>query len=431
MSRRLLPIAAVAVLAALPLTFGAFWLNMVISALIFSLAVFSINLLTGLTGLLSFGQAGFVGIGAYTLGVLAKQGHPPVLAGLYGVLLAMLCGFLLGLPAARLKGHYLAIGTLGFGILIYQLLTNSVDVTRGPMGLIGIPTGGIDKEIWYLMMLAVCLAMLAALAWIDRKSALGVVLKMVRHDETAAEASGINVFAVKLIAFTVSAGIAGLSGVLFAAYVRFLDPRPVQRAGVLPLHDDGGGRRRRQSARRHRRQRDADHDPRRPAGTRRGQFSAAGLRDHGPVRALVLADGHRRPDRTAAQMSVLELTGVSKRFGGLQALSEISLSVSPGEVLGLIGPNGAGKSTLVSCITGALRIDHGSIRFQDSDIQHLAPHRRARRGIARTFQKVRLADQLTVYENVALGLASAMVRAGETDGPRCSSRCRRPASPKP
>jgi branched-chain amino acid transport system ATP-binding protein len=105
-------------------------------------------------------------------------------------------------------------------------------------------------------------------------------------------------------------------------------------------------------------------------------------------------------------MNVLELSRVSKRFGGLQALSEISLSVSPGEVLGLIGPNGAGKSTLVSCITGVLRIDGGTIRFQDGDIQRLPPHRRARRGIARTFQKVRLADQLTVYENVAVGLAS-------------------------
>jgi branched-chain amino acid transport system permease protein len=224
MSSRILLIAAFAVLAALPLIFGTFWINMVINALIFSLAVFSINLLTGFTGLLSFGQAGFVGIGAYTLGVLTKQGTPPLFAGLYGVLLAMLCGFLLGLPAARLKGHYLAIGTLGFGILIYQLLTNSVDITRGPMGLIGIPTGVIDKQTWYLVMLAVCLTLLAALAYIDRYSALGVILKMVRHDEIAAQASGINVFAVKLIAFTVSAGFAGLSGALFAAYARFLTP---------------------------------------------------------------------------------------------------------------------------------------------------------------------------------------------------------------
>src|SRR5450432_3405764 len=175
MSKRLLPIVVVAGLAGLPLTFGTFWINMVITALIFSLAVFSINLLTGLTGLLSFGQAGFVGIGAYTLGVLAKQGYPPVLAGLYGVLLAMLSGFLLGLPAARLKGHYLAIGTLGFGILVYQLLTNSVEITRGPMGLIGIPTGGVDRQTWSLIMLGVCAAVLAGLAWIDRSSALGVI----------------------------------------------------------------------------------------------------------------------------------------------------------------------------------------------------------------------------------------------------------------
>src|SRR5450432_4794476 len=175
MYRRGLLIAAIVIVAALPLTFGTFWINMVITALIFSLAVFSVNLLTGLTGLLSFGQAGFVGIGAYTLGVLAKLGYPPVLAGLYGVLLAMLCGFLLGLPAARLKGHYLAIGTLGFGILVYQLLTNSVEITRGPMGLIGIPTGGVDRQTWYLIMLSVCAAVLAGLAWIDRSSALGVI----------------------------------------------------------------------------------------------------------------------------------------------------------------------------------------------------------------------------------------------------------------
>src|SRR5258706_5270752 len=105
-------------------------------------------------------------------------------------------------------------------------------------------------------------------------------------------------------------------------------------------------------------------------------------------------------------MSVLELSGVSKRFGGLLALSEVSLTVSSGEVLGLIGPNGAGKSTLVSCITGVLGIDGGTIRFQDCDIQRLQPHRRARRGIARTFQKMRLSDQLTAYENIAAGLAS-------------------------
>jgi ABC-type branched-subunit amino acid transport system ATPase component len=103
----------------------------------------------------------------------------------------------------------------------------------------------------------------------------------------------------------------------------------------------------------------------------------------------------------------LELIGVSKRFGGLQALSEVGLSARPEEILGLIGPNGAGKSTLVACITGVQRIDAGTIRFQGADIHHLPPHRRARKGISRTFQKVRLADPLTVYENVAAGLSAS------------------------
>lgn len=105
--------------------------------------------------------------------------------------------------------------------------------------------------------------------------------------------------------------------------------------------------------------------------------------------------------------ATLEVTGVSKRFGGLQALAEVSLHAAPGEILGLIGPNGAGKSTLVACITGVQRIDEGTIRFHGTDIHRLPPHRRARKGIGRTFQKVRLADSLTVYENVAAGLAGS------------------------
>jgi ABC-type branched-subunit amino acid transport system ATPase component len=104
---------------------------------------------------------------------------------------------------------------------------------------------------------------------------------------------------------------------------------------------------------------------------------------------------------------LLSAQDLTKAFGGQRALfTGLSLELRAGERVGLIGPNGAGKSTLVSCITGVLRIDGGTIRYQDGDIQRLPPHRRARRGIARTFQKVRLADQLTVYENVAAGLAS-------------------------
>ena len=103
---------------------------------------------------------------------------------------------------------------------------------------------------------------------------------------------------------------------------------------------------------------------------------------------------------------MIELRRVSKRFGGVQALDAVDLVGLSGEVHGLIGPNGAGKSTLVGCMTGVNRIDTGEMRFRGRRIDGLATHARARLGMARTFQKIRLAEQLTVFENVAIGLAA-------------------------
>jgi branched-chain amino acid transport system ATP-binding protein len=104
--------------------------------------------------------------------------------------------------------------------------------------------------------------------------------------------------------------------------------------------------------------------------------------------------------------AVLELRGISKRFGGVQALQLVDLVSRPGQVHGLIGPNGAGKSTLIGCITGVNRIDAGEIVFRGRRIEHLPVHQRARLGIGRTFQTIRLAPDLTVFENVAIGLAA-------------------------
>ena len=128
-------IAVAALLAALPLTFGTFWINMVITALIFSLAVFSINLLTGLTGLLSFGQAGFVGIGAYTTALLTTHGWPfwPTFA-LAGVA-CFVVGWVLGYPALRVQHHYLAFVTLAFNTLVFLIFRNEEWLTGGNYGI--------------------------------------------------------------------------------------------------------------------------------------------------------------------------------------------------------------------------------------------------------------------------------------------------------
>jgi branched-chain amino acid transport system permease protein len=214
----------IALLAALPFVIGPFWLQMMVLALIYSLVVFSINVLTGFCGLLSFGQAGFVGAGAYAYGVLSVADVPIFLCVLAGLALPTFLGLLLGLPAARLKGHYLAIGTLGFGVLGAQMLNNMVDITRGPMGLLGIHSIGLDRTSWYYVMLVISLGVMAGLNVLERRTFLGVMFKSVKYDEISASACGMTTLGVKLLAFCSSAFLAGLCGVLLAAYMRFLTP---------------------------------------------------------------------------------------------------------------------------------------------------------------------------------------------------------------
>ena len=223
MSRGFLAVWLV-VMAALPLLVDSYWLNMLTLALIYSLAVFSINLLTGFAGLLSFGQAAFVGLGAYTYGILSVSGVSQAGAALAGVALPTAAGVLLALPAARLKGPYLAIGTLAFGVLIGQGLNNMVGVTRGPMGLLGIRSIGLDRTEWFYAALLISLAVMIGLDALERRTYLGLMLKSVKYDETSARACGIGVFNLKLFAFAVSALLAGSCGVLLAAYMRFLTP---------------------------------------------------------------------------------------------------------------------------------------------------------------------------------------------------------------
>lgn len=216
--------AFIALFAAAPFVLDGYWVDLLVLGLISSIVVFSLNFLTGYVGLLSFGQAGFVGVGAYTYGVLTLNGISPFMASIAGVAFAIVLGALLGMPAARLKGHYLAIGTLGFGVLIAQSLNNMVDITRGPMGLLGIRSFGFSRDEWYWLGLFISLTLMFALNWLQKKTFFGVILKSVKYDEVSAMSSGIAVFAVKLTAFCVSAALAGLAGVLFASYMRFLTP---------------------------------------------------------------------------------------------------------------------------------------------------------------------------------------------------------------
>jgi len=427
----------IAVMAAVPAVASPFWLKMVTIALIYSLVVFSVNVLTGFAGLLSFGQAGFVGAGAYAYGVLSVSGLPIPVCVTAGIALPTVLGLLIGLPAARLKGHYLAIGTLGFGVFGAQLLNNMVDITRGPMGLIGIRSPALDRTTWFYLMLAIAVTAMTALVALERRTFLGVMLKSVKGDEIAAEASGLATFAIKLQAFCASACLAGVCGVLLAMYLRFLTPDLFDTGEsfrYLMMAVVGG------------------------AGSATGGFIAAlvltavpevlrlfgetnvrllvygvmvlfvlwfvpggigGLLDRlagrKPVFVRPRRDGPRYPGAAASAGAtaapVLAVTSVTKRFGGVTALNAVDLEAVAGEVHGVIGPNGAGKSTLIGCITGVNGIDGGAISFRGRRLDDSGVHARARHGIARTFQKIRLCQHLTVFENVALGLAARWFRS--------------------
>ena len=463
---RVLACVFVAVMAALPLVIGANWVNTLTRAWISSLAVFSITLLTGVAGLLSFGQAGFVGLGAYTYGVLAVAGVSPELAVGAAILMAASVGFLLALPAARLKGSYLAIGTLGFGVLVAQLLNNMVGVTRGPMGLLAIPSFGRDRTAWYFAAMTTSLLTMAGLRLLERRSYLGVIFKSIKHDDIASSACGIAVFRIKLLAFSLSAVLAGLSGALYAAHARYLTPDlfvtgesfqylmiavvggighasggmiaslllTVLPEGLRALGEtnlrllvygtmvlfvlwflpEGIGSVIERCLKPGRRTADP-RDVREPAAALPDAPDFPGRAPEAAGRSVAVPAGPRPGVPTVqraapAAVPMLEIRGLSKHFGWVHALDSVTLTGLAGEVHGLVGPNGAGKSTLIGCITGLLGIDGGEVVFRGRRIDRSPSHLRARQGIARTFQKIRLAQPLTVFENVAIGCASG--RAG-------------------
>lgn len=196
---------------------------------IYIILAVSLNLVVGFTGLFNLGHAAFFGIGAYTSALLALAGLPWPVALLGAIALAGLAGFLVGLPTLRLRGDYLAIATLGFGEIAKAVFRNWHDVTRGVMGLPGIPRpvlfGVTFDTAEKFLVLTVAGAVLTYLVVESlAHSPFGRVLKGIREDEIAVEALGKDAFRFKLQALTLGAALAGLGGSLFAHYIAFIDP---------------------------------------------------------------------------------------------------------------------------------------------------------------------------------------------------------------
>ena len=404
-------------------------------------------LLSGFAGYFSLGHAAFFGVGMYTTATLTTKFQVPFLATVpAAAAVAALLGIGIGAVVFRLKrlrGELFALLTLAVTFVIATIILNTpIDGGAGVfMSAVPMPdimptqTGTI-----YVLGFAMCVLTLA-IAWKVAHSRLGMGLFAIHDDEDVAEAKGVPTFHYKMAAFALSAGIAGAVGGIHAMYVGFLTvggtfeltvPLYVVLMSVL-----GGSR----------------HwfGPtvgaavittllyafisggeamigraivglilivailwlpdgvvpavqkwwRRQKSLRRGKASEIEPAATAAV-AAVVGPVVTAPARPVGERIILEVRGVTKRFGGLQALDGVDLDVREGEILGLVGPNGSGKTTLINVISGFYPLSRGTITVDGTQIGHLPAHEIAGRGVARTYQIPRPFVNMTVLDNVAL-----------------------------
>jgi len=205
-------------------------LHILIIAGIYIILTLSLNLIVGYTGLPALGHAAFSCIGAYTSSLLAlNMGLSPWIGLLTGACAAALFGIVIGYPAVRLKGDYLALATFGLGVIVYSIAKNWVSLTRGPMGLPGIPGFSVFgfhlSEIWsYLLLVLVFVIVTVFVIKRIVNSPFGRTLISIREDEIASQALGKNTTRHKLLVFIIGAFFAGIAGSLYAHYITFIDP---------------------------------------------------------------------------------------------------------------------------------------------------------------------------------------------------------------
>ena len=408
------------------------------------------GILSGYAGYWSFGHAAFFGAGVYASSVLAtKIGFPflltiPVAAGT-AALLAIAIGAVV-FRINTLRGEFFALLTLSVTYVLAAIVSNtSIDGGAGVnLSAVSLPTFGTSVPgAIYLLGLAVA----AAALLISRSilhSSFGAGLLAIHDDEDVAEVKGVPTFRYKLVAFAISAAIAGAAGAIQAAYVGYVTVGETFSITVplyVVLMSILGGARHWAG----------------PAvgatlitvalslfvGGSYAELGRAGVALALIVVILVLPQGItprllellRRnvskpstghptgislvASRNAATpssskpKSLLTCHEVVKRFGGLQALAGVSLDVYEGEILALVGPNGSGKSTLINMISGHFPLSSGSIMLDGQAISSLDPHQIARRGVARTYQIPRLFENMTVLENVRLCAAFGRTEDGQ------------------
>lgn len=234
-----LAVGVLAIGLALSFVLPEYYLRLLNLSVISAIAVIGLNIAFGYAGLISLGHAAFVGLGAYVLAILTTRlGLSPWLATLAAIGLTTAFAAVIGLPLLRLKGHYLALATLGLNVSFVIVTSNWLDLTGGTNGISQIPAFQflqypLSNERSFLWLALVSLAIVVVLASLLHHSRYGRALISVRDDELAAEMTGLDTTRLKLLAFALSAACAGFAGCLFACHVRFISPEDFSYANSI------------------------------------------------------------------------------------------------------------------------------------------------------------------------------------------------------
>jgi len=425
-------------------------IHVLIMICIYSILGVSFNLILGYTGLIAMCHAAFFGIGAYTAALLGIHFGVNFLIGIAaGMVVTGIIGLLVALPAIRVRDEYLIVTTLALLMIIYTVMMNWIDVTRGAAGLTGIPRPRllgleISTPTQFLPLMAIFGLLCFLISRRIVTSPFGRALKALREDEVAAQALGKNITSFKIRVFVIGGALAAVAGGLFAHYMAYISPfyftltesififavviiggaanlwGPVVGAILLVSITEA--------------LRFMAISPLIVGFTRQiayglililfmcfrsqgllGEFgrkrkggeevSDEGEGDELAQRELQLSQaeqlfGTPSEETVDAESSLLELEGVSRSFGGIQAVQGCTLSLKEGKITGLIGPNGAGKTTLFNVITGLYPSQKGAIRFENREITTFSAHLIPSIGIGRSFQELRLFHRMTVLDNV-------------------------------
>ncbi len=420
------------------------------------IAVTGIGVYSGNSGILSFGHLSFMAIGAYVASLLTlpstlKVTTLPKLPGwlattemgllpatVLAIMLTVFVALLIGIALGKLEGSAATISTLGLLIIVHGVTIGWRDVTRGSQTFFGIPR---ETNLWVA---AVGCILALVVARLYRDSISGLRLRAGRENAIAASAVGVRIRRERLIAWVLSAGLMALSGALIAHFLGAISPKKFYFTDtflLLAMLIVGG------------------------MTTVTGAFTGAivitlvtevlrrfeggfsffgidtpavfGTTQIG-IGLIILFAMFRKPDGLAGlkeweervfprvppvQKTIdaadyprdkqpLIAENMTKKFGGLTAVNDVSISLHPGEILGLIGPNGSGKTTLMNMLSGVLKPTSGNFRRGAKALSGLVSHEIADRGIARTFQNIRLFQNLTVHQNV---LVAALSTKGGTN----------------